>query len=91
MNERRKGHTGFRQDLERLINKHCRERGSDTPDFILGDYLVACLKAFDTAVRERERWYERAPDEAPQAVDEAPTEKRGMEPINHGRDDDKQR
>jgi len=33
------------------------ENASDTPDFILAQYLSDCLAAFDKAVRERERWY----------------------------------
>lgn len=47
----------FRKDLEGLINRHSMENGSDTPDFILADYLMACLKAWNSGVNERERWY----------------------------------
>ena len=49
--------SGFRSELEKLINKHSMENGSGTPDFILADYLVACLLAFDSAVGKREKWY----------------------------------
>lgn len=49
----------FRDALESLINCHSMERGSDTPDFILARYLDSCLKAYDTAVCEREKWYSR--------------------------------
>lgn len=51
--------TEFRKELERLINKYSMENGSDTPDFILADYLVACLDAFDATVKAREKWYGR--------------------------------
>jgi len=51
--------TDFRKGLENLINLHSLENGSDTPDFILGDYLRHCLEAFDNAVRTREVWYGR--------------------------------
>lgn len=44
----------FRKEIESLINRHSMENGSDTPDFILADYLVACLTAFDAAVKRRE-------------------------------------
>jgi len=64
MGEERRG-TGFRQELERLINKHNRENASNTPDFILADYIVGCLKAFDAAVRDRDRWYDDAPKPRP--------------------------
>ena len=49
----------FRKELEHLINKHSYENGSDTPDFILADYLRDCLNAFDSAVRKRETWWGR--------------------------------
>lgn len=49
--------SSFIEDLEHIINKHCMENGSDTPDFILAQYLEGCLRAFDIAVRERTRWY----------------------------------
>lgn len=49
----------FRKELERLINKYSIESGSDTPDFILADYLVGCLDAYNEAVKSREKWYGR--------------------------------
>jgi hypothetical protein len=48
---------GFRKELEALINTHNVEAGSDTPDFLLADYLDGCLKMFDRIVRERDAWY----------------------------------
>lgn len=47
----------FRQELRKLINKHSMENGSDTPDFILADYMRTCLEAFDAAVSLRTKWY----------------------------------
>ena len=47
----------FREDLEKLINRHSMENGSNTPDFILAEYLISCLQAFDFASRAREEWY----------------------------------
>jgi len=49
--------TGFREDLQTLINYYCVENGSDTPDFILAEYLNDCLKSFDKAVSARREWY----------------------------------
>jgi hypothetical protein len=37
------------------------ENGSNTPDFILAQYLTSCLAAFDEAVNAREKWYGREP------------------------------
>lgn len=51
----------FRKELEQLINKCSMENGSDTPDFILAEYLVDCLKTFDKAIMTREKWYDRLP------------------------------
>lgn len=45
--------TGFRADLAAVINRYSRENGSNTPDFILADYLTGCLNAFDAATRAR--------------------------------------
>lgn len=44
-------------DIEEAINKHSAESGSDTPDFILAEYLVDCLAAFDKAMKRRSSWY----------------------------------
>ena len=63
---------GFRADLETLVNRYSRENGSDTPDFILADYLNGCLKQWDTSVRAREQWYGRAPQ--PVLPDKEPSE-----------------
>ena len=49
----------FRKELESLVNRHSGENGSNTPDFILADYLTDCLVAFDRAVNRRESWYGR--------------------------------
>jgi hypothetical protein len=49
--------SSFRKELEHLINCYSRENGSDTPDFILADYLCGCLEAFDRATNRRDRWY----------------------------------
>lgn len=49
----------FRVGIEHLINHHSRENGSDTPDFILAEYLTDCLDAYDKALQRREAWYDR--------------------------------
>lgn len=51
----------LRTDIEQAINRHSAENGSDTPDFILAEYLTDCLAAFDKATRARETWYGRKP------------------------------
>jgi len=49
----------LRKAIERAINAVSAENASDTPDFILAEYLMACLAAFDTATNSREEWYGR--------------------------------
>lgn len=41
--------TTLERELASVLNKHCAENGSNTPDFILAEYLIACLKAFNVA------------------------------------------
>jgi len=49
----------FRNELEHLLNRNSMENGSDTPDFILAEYLMGCIKVFDVALEKREEWYGR--------------------------------
>ena len=49
----------FRKELSELINRNSMENASNTPDFILAEYISACLLAFDTAIQQRETWYGR--------------------------------
>jgi hypothetical protein len=49
----------FKKELEHLINKHSMENGSDTPDYMLADYLMGCLDNFNSIVQSREKWYGR--------------------------------
>lgn len=50
----------FRKELERLINCESMENGSDTPDFMLADYLMACLETYEITIKCREHWYGRS-------------------------------
>ncbi len=64
----------FRTELERLLNRHSRENTSNTPDFILAEFLCASLAAFDVAVQQRENWYGRDP-RPKAALEEKPRER----------------
>lgn len=52
----------FTLELKSLINRLSLEQFSDTPDFILAEYLVDCLDTFDKTVRDRDRWWRFKPD-----------------------------
>ncbi len=47
----------FRAALIELINRSSQENGSNTPDYILADYLLAALDAYNVATRVRDIWY----------------------------------
>ena len=49
----------FTKDLEGVINRYSKENGSNTPDFILAEFLTQVLVAWDGAIRSREEWYGR--------------------------------
>lgn len=50
-------HRDFTLELQELLNKHSRENNSDTPDHILVLYMLSCLNAYDSAVRQRDHWF----------------------------------
>lgn len=45
------------QALKQILNRYSVENGSNTPDFILAEYMLATLKAFEIASLAREKWY----------------------------------
>jgi len=54
--------SAFRDALSDLINEKNKEAGSNTPDFVLANYLGDCLDAFDEATKARDGWYGIAPE-----------------------------
>ena len=49
----------FGDELACLLNKYSKENGSNTPDFILAEYLTQQLEVWNLVVRAREEWYGR--------------------------------
>ncbi len=49
----------FREELRSLLNRHSAENDSNTPDFLLAEYLIDVLDAFNSLNNKRERWYGR--------------------------------
>ena len=47
----------FTKELQGLINKYSKENGSNTPDYILANYLFGCLKNWNVHVMHRSDWY----------------------------------
>ncbi len=58
-----KGHDGV--DLEHALtsalNRFSAENPSNTPDWILAQFLLGCLAAWNQGIVQRERWYGREP------------------------------
>ena len=44
-------------ELASTLNKASAENESNTPDWILAEYMIACLGAFTVATLRREDWY----------------------------------
>lgn len=46
----------FRKALAQFLNEWCGDSATDTPDYILADYLCDCLEAYGKAKRNVEKW-----------------------------------
>ena len=44
----------FKTELEHLINKHSLENASNTPDYIIAEYLVMCYSTLCEAISARD-------------------------------------
>ena len=44
-------------EIKGAINRACRENVSGTPDFILAEYLIDCLTAYEKALARTAKWY----------------------------------
>ena len=53
----------FQKRLEGLINEMSMENFSNTPDFILAEYLVECLKSYTHAHYRCNDWHSYDPEE----------------------------
>lgn len=48
----------FKEELRNLVNKHCLESDSQTPDWCIANYLINCLLAMNIVISSRDIWYE---------------------------------
>lgn len=51
----------LREEIAAAINRNSAENGSNTPDYILAEFLEDCLRSFDKALQQRDAWYGNAP------------------------------
>ena len=62
----------FHEDLRTAINANSMENGSNTPDWVLRDFLCDCLDAWNTATNARRDWSgPKLTDEERQAIEYA--------------------
>lgn len=47
----------FQEALQHVINLYNEESRSDTPDFLLTEYLISCLNTWSYITRQRDKWY----------------------------------
>jgi hypothetical protein len=47
----------FEKELTNLINRHSKENDSDTPDFILANYINKCLENYNSTIKQRDNWF----------------------------------
>jgi hypothetical protein len=55
----------FARELSQLLNRHSAENASNTPDFILAEFLLTCLNAWNTGWQAKEKHYKSMQQEAP--------------------------
>jgi hypothetical protein len=55
--------TNLYEELTKILNMFSIENESNTPDYILALYMLACLRAFNDAVNERTSWYKNESEE----------------------------
>ena len=50
----------FEDELKSLLNRYSKENASNTPDFILAEYLMKCLDTYSLTVQRRDAWYSKS-------------------------------
>lgn len=60
----------FEKELKELINRHSMESYSETPDYILAQYLSYCLAIYDKTIAARDKWHGFEPWNKKQSVEQ---------------------
>lgn len=58
--------TELEKEITTALNRHSAENASNTPDFILAQYLMGCLHTWNKTINARRDWYAK-PVEIPNA------------------------
>jgi hypothetical protein len=51
------GRRGLRDELTHILNQRSREGMSNTPDYLLAEFIIQCLVAYETTVRKRDDFH----------------------------------
>lgn len=46
-----------KEELRVLINRHSLENDSNTPDFLLAEVMLQCLKSYNSVIQNRDKWF----------------------------------
>jgi hypothetical protein len=49
--------SGLFDELQQLLNKHSAENASNTPDFLLANFLMGVLRNYNETVSARDKWF----------------------------------
>jgi hypothetical protein len=52
----------LRKDLTDLFNRHSVENESNTPDYLLAEFVLQCLAQFERFIQARDAWYGMNPE-----------------------------
>lgn len=45
------------REIKEVLNRASREQESNTPDYILAEYLIGCLGVYEVACKSRDAWW----------------------------------
>ena len=52
-----KNRSKFEKELISLISRYSQENVSETPDFVLAEYIMGCMKVYEQTVKRRDEWF----------------------------------
>ena len=55
--EERQDYQEIVSDIARVVNKYSLEQESQTPDYILAEYMLKSLSDLNRLMRDRDYWY----------------------------------
>jgi len=47
----------LKREISSVLNKYSQENRSNTPDFILAEYMLGCLTVYENTISMRNNWF----------------------------------